>query len=82
MPASVRRELLLLSGRANFVDKITTLAELDEPKQAVLVARGGSPGYGNRHLAGGEEVSLIVGHSPRDSHVPFGGSAMHKLPGC
>ena len=53
------REALLAEAKAqsgNYVEVITTLAELNTHSQRVLVAKGGEPGFGNRHLKSTEDV--------------------------
>ena len=40
----------------NYVEHVTLLAELNTHQQRLLVAKGGDPGAGNRHLRTLEEV--------------------------
>jgi GTPase involved in cell partitioning and DNA repair len=50
--------LVAKNGRRNFVESLSTLAELELHKQQVVVARGGEPGHGNRHMRSGENVDV------------------------
>ena len=58
MPKAARAEIIAEANlhKGNYVDVVTTLAELNTHQQRILVARGGEPGTGNRHLRSTEQA--------------------------
>ena len=60
MPKEAAQEILRLSGRASYIDTVTTLAVLSNHQDRVLVATGGVPGYGNKSLRTGDEVCVMM----------------------